>query len=142
MSSENLKRQRLIAFIFVNTIQYPHILKNNIYHSNKRESPPFFIRISIPDHVLVYSVDNTHVLVVTVELIWLLFLNIFFFNFVPIPNKSFRFTGFRRSYVNCVAVVLTNHCQSYTAFLLDLRCSKWPRSFSLQLFVLNDSAFA
>ena len=69
------------------------------------------------------------------ELIWLLFLNIFFFNFVPTPNKSLRFTGFRRSYVNCTAVTLTNHCQSYTAFLLDVRCSKWPRFFFLQLFV-------
>ena len=89
----------------------------------------FLIRILILGHVLVHSVDKTHVLVVTVELIWLLCLNIFFFNFVPTPNKSLRFTRFRRRYVNQTAVVLTNHCQSYTAFLLDVRYSKWLRSF-------------
>ena len=53
---------------------------------------------------------------------WLLFLNIFFQSFVPTPNKSLRFARFRRSYVNRTTVVLTNHCQSYTAFLLDVRC--------------------
>ena len=62
------------------------------------------------------------------ELIWLLLL-IFFFNFVPTSNKSLKFTRFRRSYVNRTAVVLTNHCQSFTAFLLDVGCSKWPLSF-------------
>ena len=80
-------------------------------------------------HVLAHFVDKIRVLVVTVELIWLLVLNIFSFNFVPTPNKSLRFMRFRRSYVNRLAVVLTNHCQSYTAFLLDVRCLKWPRSF-------------
>ena len=39
-------------------------------------------------HVMVYSVDKTHVLVVTVELIWLLFLNMLSFNFISAPNKS------------------------------------------------------
>ena len=80
-------------------------------------------------YVLVHSVDKTHVLVVTMELILLLLLNVLFFNFVPTPSKSIRFTRFRRSYINCTAVVLTNHCQSYTAFLLDVRCSKLTRSF-------------
>ena len=32
--------------------------------------------------------------------------------------------------------------QSYTAFLLDVRCSKYQRSVFLQLFVPNDSTFA
>ena len=41
----------------------------------------FFIRIPILRHVLVHSVDKTHVLILTVELIRLLFLNIFSFNF-------------------------------------------------------------
>ena len=31
--------------------------------------------------------------------------------------------------LNHLAVVLTKHCQSYTAFLLYVRCSKWSRSF-------------
>ena len=93
-------------------------------------------------HALVHSVDKTHVLVVTMNLIWLLFLNILSFNFVETPRNSLRFTRFIRGYVNRPAVVLTNHCQSYTAFLLYVRCSKLPRSISLQLFVPNDSAFA
>ena len=103
--------------------------------------PHFFIRIPILGHLLVHSIDKTHVMVVAVEQIWLLFL-ICFFNFVPIPNKSLRFTRFRRSYANRTAVVLTNHCQSYTAFLFDVCCSKWPHSFLMQLFVPGDSAFA
>ena len=136
MSSKNQKRQSLIAFIFVNTIQYPSILRNNIYHSNKRGPTAFFHLDTNPliGHALVHSVDKTHVLVVTVELIWLLFLNILSFNFVPTPRKSLRFTRFRRSYVNHPAVVLTNHCQSYTVFLLDVRCSKWPWSFFCSCF--------
>ena len=81
-------------------------------------------------------------MVVTVDLIWLLFLNILSFIFIATPRKSLRFTRFIRSYVNRPAVVLTNHCQSYTAFLLDVRCSKLPCSIFLQLFVPNDSAFA
>ena len=73
-------------------------------------------------HVLIYSVDKTHVLVVTVELIWLLFLNILSFNFLPTPNKFLKLKRFRKSYVNRPDVVLTNHT-SYTAFLLDVRCA-------------------
>ena len=38
-------------------------------------------------HALNYSFEKTHVLVVTVELIWLLLLNILSFNFVLTPNK-------------------------------------------------------
>ena len=78
MSSKSLKRQRFIAFVFINTIQYPRTLSNNIYHSNKRESPKFFSFGYNTWPASVHSVDNTHVLVVTVEMIWLLFLNIFF----------------------------------------------------------------
>ena len=72
----------------------------------------FFIRLPIVGLVLAHPVDKTHVLVVTVELIWLLFLIISFFNFAPTPNKVLRFARFRRSYVNRTSVVLTNHCQS------------------------------
>ena len=57
--------------------------------------------------VLVHSVDKTHVLLVTVELIWLLFLNILSFNFVQTPNKSLMFRRFRRSYVNHLVVAPT-----------------------------------
>ena len=125
---EKVKRQRLIAFIFVNTIQYPRTQNNNIYYSNKQWAPTFCHSDTNPvfGHVLVHFVDKVLVLVAAVELIWLLFLNELSFNFVPTPNKSLRLT---RSYVNCPAVVITNHCQSYATFFLDVRCSKWLRSF-------------
>ena len=130
MSSKNQKRQRLIAFIFVNTIQYPRTLKNNIGHSNKW-GPPLFLHLNtnpVIGHAVVHSVDKTHFLDVTLDLIWLLLLNILSFNVVATPRKSLRFTRFIRSYVNHPAVVLTNHCQRCTDFLLDVRCSKLPCS--------------
>ena len=103
----------------------PTHLEEQHLPSNKQEPPPFFHLDTSPvlDHVLVHSINKIHVLVVTVELIWLLFFNILSFNFVATPNKSFRFTKFRRSYVNRPAVVVANHCQSYTAFSLDMRCT-------------------
>ena len=73
-------------------------------------------------HVLIHSADKTHVLIVTVELIWLLFLNILSFNFDPTPNKFLRLKLFRKSYVNRPDVVLIS-LTSYTAFLLDVHCA-------------------
>ena len=75
MVSKHWKRQTLSAFIFVNTVQYPRTLGNNIHHSNKQEPQSFFHMDTNPvtAHTLVHSVNKTHVLVVTVELIWLLF---------------------------------------------------------------------
>ena len=124
ISQKRQNRQRLIVFIFVNLIQYPCTLKSNIYHSNKQGPPQFFYLDTIPvlGHVLIHSVDKTHVLVVTVELIWLLFLNILSSNFVPIPNKFLKLKRFRKSYVNRPDVVLTNYT-SYTPFLLDVHCA-------------------
>ena len=121
------KTRKLIASIFVNTLQYPHTLKDIPYDSNKWGLPLSFRLDTSPvtGHALVH-VDKTHVLVVTVDLIWLLFLNILSSNFVATSRKFLRFTRFIRSYVNRPVVVLTNHCQSYTAFLLDVRCSKLP----------------
>ena len=49
-----------------------------------------------------------------------------FFDFVLTPNKSLRFTRFRRSYVNSPAVVLPTAVKVYAAFLLDVRCLKVP----------------
>ena len=57
-------------------------LKKLIDHSSKRR-PPLFFHLDNNTafaHVLVHSVDKTHVLVVTVELIWLLFFNIISFS--------------------------------------------------------------
>ena len=113
ISLKRQKRHRLIAYVFVNMIQYPHTLKNKIHHSNRRGLPPVFHSDTNPvlSYFIVYCVDKTHVLVVIVELIWLLFLNIFSFNFVQIPNK-------------CLKPPCCCSNQSYTAFLLDVRCSK------------------
>ena len=114
---ENPNRQRLIVFILANTIQYPRTLKSKIYHSNKR-GPPLFFHLDINPvlgRVLIHSVDKTHVLVEKGWLIWLLFLNILSFNFVPTPNKSLKLTRFTKSYVNHSAVFLNNRT-SYTAF--------------------------
>ena len=93
-------------------------------------------------HGLVHSLNKIHVLYVTVNLTWLLFLNILSFNFATTLIKSLKVTRFIRSYVNRPTVVLTNQCQSYTAFLLYVRCSKLPCSIFLQLFVPNGSTFA
>ena len=123
IDNNSLKRQKghtLIAFIFVNTVQYPHILKNNIYHSNKWRPSPFFHSDTNPvlGHFIVYcGID------------WLLFLNILSFNFVQTPNKSLK-----------PPCCCSN--QSYTAFLLDVRWSKWLRSLFFQLFVPNNNAVA
>ena len=120
---QRAERQRVIAFILLNIRQYSRTLKNNIHHSNKRVPPPFFHSDTSPvfSDVLIHSFDKTHVLVVTVELNWLLLLNIPSLNFVPTLNKPVRLARFRISYVKRPAVILTSQT-SYTAFLLDLRC--------------------
>ena len=71
---------------------------NTIATHPEEQHPPFSQKGPLPffhldaspvlGHVLIYSVDKTHVLVVTVELIWLLFLNMLSFNFISAPNKS------------------------------------------------------
>ena len=100
----------LITFIFVNTIQHLRIMKNSIDHSRKGGGGGgghhhlLLFYIPSPYLVLVHSVNKTHLLVVPVEFIWLLFLNILSFNFVQTPNKSLRFRRFR-SYVNHFIVV-------------------------------------
>ena len=119
-------------------------MKNNGCHSNKREPLPFVIYIPIHGHVLVHYVDKTHVMVVTVELICLLVLNIFSFNFVSTPNKSPSFARFRRSYVSHPAIGLTNH--SYTVFFFFF-CFLFaflngPFSFFCSCLSIMTSAFA
>ena len=111
----------------------------------KQGPPPFFHPDTNPiiGHTLVvHFVDKPHVPVATVKLIWLLFLTILSFTFVPTPRKSLRFTRFRRSYVNHPAVVLTNHCQSYTVFFAWCVLFKVATFFFLQLLLPNCSAVA
>ena len=105
-----------------------HTLNNNIYNSNKRGPPPFFIWIPILYLATFWSILLTNPML-TVELTLLLFSNIYSFIFISTLNKSLRFTRFRRSYVNYTAVIVINYCQGYTASYHDGRCSKWPRSF-------------
>ena len=67
----------------VNRMQYPCTLKSNIYYSNKQGTRPFFHLENNPalGHVLIYSVDKTHVLVVIVEFgccSWMHFLSTLF----------------------------------------------------------------
>ena len=109
---------------FFDMIHSP-ILQNNTDHSSKLDPLPFFHSDTnhVLDHVLVSSVDKSHVLFITVELIWFLFLNIL----SSLPNKSLRFKRFRRSYANYSGILATNHYQSCTA---SFCCLKWPRSFS------------
>ena len=122
--------EKLIAFVFLNMIKHQHILKNNINHSKKRGPPQCFHLHTNPAlcRVLIYSVNKAHVLVATVGLFWLFFLNLLSCNFVPLLNKSLRFTRFTRIFSNHPVVILTNHCQSCNAFLPDVHCSKRPRS--------------
>ena len=112
ISSKRQKRQRLAAFIFVNTIQYPCTLKNSIYNSNKRGLPPFPHSDTNPvlGQVLVPSVDKTHVLIVTVELIWLLFLNIISFNVIlRLPAQVFLFKRLVYSLPTAMSSITGNH---------------------------------
>ena len=117
-------------------IQYPRTLDNKIYHSNKQGPPPFFHldTNSVPGQVLPHSVDKTHVLVVKMELIWLLFLNILPFNFVPTLNKSLRLSRFRRSCVSHNAVVLIKITR-----LLCLMCAAKVATF---LFLQLQNVFS
>ena len=74
----------------------------------------------------------------TVGLIWLMHLNVLSFNFVLTPNKSIRFTRFRKSYVNCPAIVLIK-----VTLLSWLMCAVQSGHVPfLQLLVPNESAFA
>ena len=85
--------ETIITFISVNTIQNPLTAKKKIDHLSKRGTTSSFHSDTSPalGQSLVHSVDKTHVLTVTVELVWLFFLNIPSFNFAQTPNKSLRF---------------------------------------------------
>ena len=87
----------------------------------------FFIRIPILCLETFWSIlsKKTHVLVVTGELIWLLFLNILSFNYVQTTNKSLRFRKFRRSYTYTSLLSFkptTMKCR--LILLLDAHCRK------------------
>ena len=124
MFSKNYKKAEIhrLHLCYYDTI--PRTLNNNSYHSNKW-GPPLFPDLYINpviSHALIHSVNKTHVgcnsefdLVVVLEYT--------FFQLCCNTEKNSV-----KSYVNRLAVVLTNHSQSYTAFLLDVCCSKWSCS--------------
>ena len=121
-------------------IQHPRVLKNNIDHLRPQGPPAFFYLDTNPVRrdLLLDSAEKNHALVVTVELIWLLFLNILFSNFIQTPNKSFRFKKFRRSYAHRSVVVKTNHCRIWTASFAWRALFKVATFLFLRLIVPND----
>ena len=100
---------------------------SNIELLNKRGSPPYFHSDNnlVLGNALVHPFEKNPVQVVTVELIWLLFLKILSFNFLQTLSKSLRF---RRSNVHHFVVVQTNYFQVTLLFLLDVRFPKRLRS--------------
>ena len=131
-------------------MHYPYTLKNNIYHSNRRnlfkqtETTTIFSfgyrscawpRSGLFSWQKPCSGCNSGIdLVVALEHTF----------FQPCWNTKqiSRFTKFRKT---TLRICKPSYCcsnQSYVAFLLDKLCSKWPGSCFLHLFVLNDSAFA
>ena len=133
---EKLREIALIAFIFFNTNAHS---EEQYQPLKKGVGTPFFYSYTkpAPGWVLVHFTDKTHVLVVTLNLIWLLFLNILSLNLVQTPNKSLRFKRFRRSYVNCPIVVPAT-VKIPLLFLFHVCYLNWPNS----LLVPSDSAFA
>ena len=124
ISSRSKKRQKLIAFIFLNTIQYPRTLKNNIYHSKNKWVPPPFFSFGYQSCVWLCSDPffwQNPCSGSKIEIGLIVVLEYTSFNFVPTPNK-FLLARFGRSYVKRPAVILTSHT-SYTAFLLDVCCA-------------------
>ena len=118
-------------------IQYPHTLKNNIYHSNKRRPPPFFHSWLRSDPFCWQKLCSG----CNSEIDFVVVLELLSFNFNPIPNKSLKFTRFRKSYVMHPAGVLIKF-----TLLFYLMCAVQSSHFLsflffLQLLVSNDSAF-
>ena len=118
-------------------IQHPCILKNNILHRNNehlsKQGPlPFFhsdTNLAL-GNALVHPFEKNPALVVTVKLVWLLFLNIFFFNFILTPSKSLRFRKFRRNNVHRRLFSLKSTTVKVALlFLLDVRSPKRPHFF-------------
>ena len=93
-------------------------------------------------NALVHPFEKNPALVVAVKLIWFLFLNLLFFNFLQTLNKSLRFIKLRRSNVHRSVVVQTNHCQVALLFLLDVRYPKCSHSFFCGCLPPKNSAFA
>ena len=132
---EEVKSHRLTDRYTLNSHTHRPWRTTSTIETNKWRAPPCFHSYNclVLGHVLIHSVDKTLVLVIKVELIWLLFFNLLSFNFFATPNKSPRFTRFRRSYANRPTVTVL-FCLMYAAQSGHL--------LFLQLFVPNDITFA
>ena len=95
-------------------------------------------------HVLVYSVDKTHVLIVTVESIWLFLLNIPSFSFAQTSIKSIRLRRLRRSHAKPRCFRFNQPLSKFHCFFACCAVFKVATSFCFffQLFLPIDSAFA
>ena len=144
ISARSYEKLWLITFIFVNMMQHPCILMNNVKHSSKQDEHHFFIQIPINNLAAFRSILSRKPMSCCnggINLV--IILKYSFSKFVQTPKKYLRFRRFRRSYVHHSVVVLTRHCQICTAFfLLDVWCSKLSQFNFLHLFVSSDSAFA
>ena len=95
-------------------------------------------------HVLVYSVDKTHVLIVTVESIWLFLLNIPSFSFAQTSIKSIRLRRLRRRHAKPPCFRFNQPLSKFHCFFAWCAVFKVATSFCFffQLFLPIDSAFA
>ena len=124
ISSKSQKRQRLIAFILLNTIQHTRTLKSNICYSNKRVPLPFVIRILScvrPRSDSFFWQNPCSGCNSGIDLV--VAVGYTFFQFCSNAEQtSARLVRLTRIYVKRAAVVLTSHT-SYITFLLDVLCA-------------------
>ena len=132
-------RISLSSFEYFKKIDWQHLSDSDWWHSSwliwynihppwrttssiqiNEEHQHFLIRIPILCMVtfgpFCWQNPCSGVLIVTVEFIWLLFLNILSFNFVITPNKSLRLTKLRRTYHHDVVLIKVTvlFCLMYT----------------------------
>ena len=104
-------------------------------------------------HAQIHYFDKTHVLLLSVELIWLLLLNNTFFQLCSKVEQIFvRLTRIRRSYVTCPLLILTSHTQTTQHFclmcavLFKVGSTLFKKGSNcvpfLQRFVSDDSVFS
>ena len=115
-----------------------------MHPEEKRVPPSFFHSYTNPvlGHVMTHS-TKTHVLVVTMELIWLLLLNILSLNFVPTPNKFLLgWQDSEEALKNAMLSFLPATQVKQGFCMMCTALSKVATFLFLQLFVPDDSVFA
>ena len=141
----NQEKQRLIAFIYVNMIQHPDILKNNMNHLSKRGPSPFFHSDTnlVLGNVLVHSVEKNPCsgcnrginLAVVLE-----------YSFPQLCSNDKQISQVqkiqKKLYVHLSVVVQTKHHEMWIAFFCLTRTVESDHIPFLLLIFRNDSAFA